>query len=96
VPFSFDGSNTSTNQYTLRLGSGFLNDIYGGSLASFHLSAADSTISALFLTRNQGKLGTVQPALVLTAVAVPEPGRLLLLAMGWGMFLLRRKRSSVN
>lgn len=91
---SFSGAN-GTVDYTLSPSSGFLNDIASGGPVSFILSTTDPAMSALFDSRSFGT-ASGRPALILTAAAVPEPGRVgLLLFAGLGT-LLRRRRGCFN
>lgn len=92
VPFSFNGSTTGTTPYNLGLAAGFLGDIYAGTPASLHLAAADASVSALFNTRSVTAVAS-RPALILSAAAVPEPGRMILFAVGASLILARRRRS---
>ena len=83
-----------TASYTLNPSSGLLFAIQTGSQASLALTAdpTDSTMSALFNTRNFGTASR-HPALIITAaaLAVPEPGRPMLLMLGLLGFLRRRR-----
>jgi hypothetical protein len=88
--FAYDASGT--DQYMLTPSAGLLTDLYGGNQASLWLAAADSQISALFNSRNNG-VASNRPALIITASAVPEPGRILLIAMGMLSLLIRRRKS---
>ena len=91
--FSFDGGTSGARVYNLSLDSGLTGDIVSGSLASFRLSPSDSTMSAVFNSRN---FATVANRPVLTVVAVPEPSTIALAGLGLGVvavrFLARRKR----
>jgi hypothetical protein len=91
--FSFNGTTSGANVYTLNLTSGLISDILGGSDASFRMSAANSTINYLFNSKNFGTAGN-RP--LLTISAVPEPGSAAICAMGfaavWGWRSLRRTR----
>jgi hypothetical protein len=85
--FAFNGATNGTAIYTLGLTSGLVNDLLAGSNASLRLFAADSTVSALFNSRNFGTVGS-RP--VLTIAAVPEPGALALGAAMLGVLVARR------
>jgi hypothetical protein len=93
--FSFDGSTTATAMYSLTAGSGLMNDVVTGSLASIRLSAAagDTTVSGLFNSRSFNTTSR-RPLLTLNAVAVPEPATWILVASGLAvlMTLLRFRR----
>lgn len=81
-----------TANYTLTPTAGLLSDVTAGSgSTSLLLSAADSSISALFNSRNFGT-ATRRPALMVTASAVPEPGRALLIMLGFAGIAQRRRK----
>lgn len=93
----FNVTNTGdgvTASYTLSPSSGLLFALQTGRQASLALTAdpTDSTMSALFNTRDFGTPGR-RPALIITAsaLAVPEPGRAMLLMLGT-LGTLRRRR----
>lgn len=81
--YAFGGETTGATDYALNLTTRFRNDVDNGALVSFHLDAADATVSYVFNSRNFG-LADARPTLTITAV--PEPstpltiGSLLLLA----------------
>lgn len=83
-----------TASYTLSPSSGLLFALQTGNQASLAMTAdpTDSTMSALFNTRNFGTPGR-RPALIITAsaVAVPEPERAMLIMLGT-LCTLRRRR----
>lgn len=87
--FTYDASGT--DQYNLNPSSGLLTDIYAGSLASFWLIAADNQVSALFNSRNNGVMAN-RPGLIVTASAVPEPDRAILLATALFSLSMRRRK----
>lgn len=88
--FSYEATDiTDITQYMLASSSGLLSDAMAGGQVSLSLSAADSTISAFFRSRNFGT-AVNRPALIITASAVPEPRRPVLLVMGAGCMLMRR------
>ena len=89
---SFSGS-LGTADYSLSPSSGLLGDISSGGQASFILSAADATMTAVFNSRSF-PTSSSRPALIVTASAlsVPEPGRTLFLVLGLVAGLLRRRR----
>ena len=84
--FSFPGGTVGTNKYLLPSSSNLNADILSGSLASLRLYAADNQISYLFSSRSGGV--AAQPELIVTALAVPEPGLIGLVVLG-GMLILR-------
>ena len=88
-----------TASYTLSPSSGLLFAIQTGSQASLALTAdpTDSTMSALFNTRNFGTASR-RPALIITAsaLAVPEPRRAILLMLGGFCTLQRRRRTALT
>lgn len=79
------------SQYNLHSSTGLLNDLLAGSIASFHLSAGDSDVSIVINSRNFSTPAN-NPALILTAAAIPEPSRCVLLMTGAAMLILRRQR----
>jgi hypothetical protein len=85
--FAFNGATNGTVTYTLGLSSGLVSDLLAGGNASLRLFAADSSVSALFNSRN---FGTAASRPLLTITAVPEPGALALGAEVLGVFLARR------
>ena len=70
----------SQASYNLNLRSDFVMDIMAGNLVSLHLLAADTGVSYLVNTRTFADPNN--PALFLTAVAIPEPRSFLLLGAG--------------
>jgi hypothetical protein len=93
--FSFSGATNGFFTYTLGLAAGLAADVLAGDNVSLRLSAADSTVSGVFNSRN---FGTAANRPLLTIVAVPEPGTLaiggLAAALLAGCTLAaRRKRS---
>jgi hypothetical protein len=88
--FSFPGGSTGVNGYSLDLSSDVISDLVGGDDLSLRLFAADTSVSYLFSSRNAG--GTVEPDLVITADAVPEPGTLALGVSGLAMVAIRLRR----
>lgn len=88
--FSYAGG-LGISQYNLTSSAGLLNDLLAGNTASFHLSAGDSAVSIVMNSRNFTTAEN-RPALVLTAAAIPEPGRSMLLLLSAATFLLQRRR----
>ena len=89
--FSFDGSTSEVDTYTLSLTPGFLADASAGNPVSLRLFAADSAVSYLAVSHNNT---TASAWPVLSIVAVPEPGALPLLAAGAAvLFGARRRRT---
>ena len=68
---SFDG-NQSTVDYALTPSSGFLSDIAAGNLTTFVLSAADTTVNALFNTRSNGVTSSRPHLIISIAVKTPQ------------------------
>lgn len=83
--FAFGGGTNGLAAYSLGLTSGFSADLLAGTVASFRLFAADTTLSYLFDSRNFGS-PSARP--LLSIVAVPEPGSLSLLAAAGVLALL--------
>ena len=83
----------TTLTFTLTPSAGLTNDVLSGSQTSLMLSAASTGMTALFNSRNNG-VAASRPALIITAsaLAVPEPGRFLLLLMGLTGIIIRRRR----
>ena len=77
--FSFDGATSGAHAYTLGLTPGFLNDVQSGNNVSLRLFANDSSVAAVFNSRNFSIVGS-RP--LLTVVAVPEPGTIALATLG--------------
>jgi hypothetical protein len=93
--FAFGGATSGNTIFILGLGSGLLADAVGGTAASFLLKASSgSLVSALFNSRDFGSTASARPALTLSAVAAPEPGRASLLMMAAGAMIFRRRRSA--
>ncbi len=87
----FDYSGTGLAAYAFEPSAGLLADILSGSLVSLYLRPADSTISAVFGSRSNFPN---RPALIITASAVPEPGRMGFLFVAVVAFVSRRPRKS--
>jgi hypothetical protein len=85
--FSFDGGTSGANSYALNLSPGLTADILGGDNVSLRLFAADNSVSYLFSSR-AATLPSSQPELVITTLAVPEPGGLALFGLAAGLCLL--------
>lgn len=81
-----------TANYTLTPSTGLLQDITGGGPVSLFLAPADTAMSAVFNSRSFGNASR-NPALILTASPVPEPGAPVLLAIVTWAMGCRRKRA---
>jgi MYXO-CTERM domain-containing protein len=95
--FSFNPGTTNNASGTFTASfapsSGLLSDILNltsHNTATFELVAADSAVSAVFNSRS----GAVHPTLTVSATAVPEPGRAMLLPLGLGFLALHRRRKN--
>src|SRR5207247_9433731 len=77
--FSFDGTTSGAHAYTLGLTPGFLNDVQSGNNVSLRLFANDSTVAAIFNSRN---FAIVASRPLITVVAVPEPSTIALATLG--------------
>lgn len=86
----FDFTGTGLAQYAMNPSPGLLADILSGGLVSLHVQPADSAISASFGSRANFPN---RPALIITASAVPEPGRMGLSFMVLMAFVSHRRRS---
>jgi PEP-CTERM motif len=90
---SYNG-NTGAMSFNLTPSAGLLGDIANGSTATLELSAVSSTLSGVFASRNNGTSSN-WPVLSITASAVPEPGRMMLVMLGaLGLCVRRRKAGS--
>jgi hypothetical protein len=79
-----------TANYPLTPSAGLLGDIAGGGPVSLYLAAADSAMSAVFNSRSFATASR-NPAFILTASPIPEPGPACLLALvAWGSAARRR------
>ena len=87
--FSYDAAGT--DQYALALSGGLTADVLSGGQVGLYLTAADSAVSALFGSRNNGTTAN-RPALIITASPVPEPGRAALAIIGALALVMRRRR----
>jgi hypothetical protein len=87
--FGFNGTTSGNSTYALGLSPGLLSDIASGGDASLRLSAADNVVSGVFSSRN---FGTAANRPLLTVVAVPEPGALAVVGLGFAMAALWRRR----
>jgi hypothetical protein len=88
--FSYGGASSGSVSYGLTSSAGFLSDLQSGALVSMLLSAGDPNVSMTMNSRNFGTPAN-RPQLFVTASAIPEPSRLLLLALGAVIFLARRR-----
>jgi hypothetical protein len=87
---SYTGVSSGSQVANLTASTGFTTDLQNGSAASFRLAAGDADVSMVVNARNFGTAAN-RPALILTASAVPEPSRVILVAAGL-MCLARRRR----
>lgn len=87
---SYTGASSGSQVASLTASSGFTTDLQNGSTASFRLAAGDADVSMVVNARNFGTAAS-RPALILSASAVPEPSRVILVATGL-MCLARRRR----
>jgi len=87
--FGFNGSTSGSYTYSLDLASSFVSDVSAGGDVSLRLSAADSTVSGVFSSRNFGTVGS-RP--VLTLVAVPEPSSIAIAGLGLALTAVWRMR----
>lgn len=90
--FNFNGATSGNAIYALGLSPSFSADVLAGNTVSFRMFATDSTLSAVFDSRN---FGTASARPLLTIVAVPEPAPIALGLLGLS-FLARRIRSRPN
>lgn len=86
--FNFPGGSSGANDYALNLAAELGADVFAGGMLSLRLFAADNAVSYLFSSRANGSVAN-RPTLVVTAV--PEPGRLVLWAVGLVALQLCRK-----
>jgi hypothetical protein len=86
----YTGASSGSQVASLTASSGFTTDLQNGSTASFRLAAGDADVSMVVNARNFGTAAS-RPALILSASAVPEPSRVILVATGL-MCLARRRR----
>jgi hypothetical protein len=102
--FSYDGDTSDTTQpvYTLTPTADFLNAVEEGGTVSLYLTAADSSVSYVFDSKeNEAANGlpfgdnvSIQPVLTVTGQAVPEPGTLAGFAAGLACLAGFRRRTS--
>ena len=93
--FTYNGDAVGTTvTYTLTPSTGLVNDVLNGTQASLLMSATSANASVLFNSRNNSS-ATTRPALIITASAIPEPGRMMLLLTGFAGVALRRRRMSL-
>src|SRR5258706_957678 len=92
--FSYGGATGGNVSYSLTLASSLVSDVQNGGLISLRLSAANTTVSYLFDSRNF-LTTSLQPLLTLTVTPIPEPASLSLLAL-WSALLILKRRRGVN
>lgn len=82
---------TGRKEFILGAGTGFIADIAsGGNDLSLRLAAADDTIGYTFNGIDVPQADR-RPELIITAIAIPEPATMSLLALG-GLAMIRRRR----
>lgn len=84
------GNGGST--YELDFVGGFLDDIYGGDLVSFHFYANDTEVSYLFNSHSYND-PSYHPQLLISVIPEPAAWSLLGLPMMLGAWIIRRRRS---
>ncbi|MGB8168909.1 MAG: hypothetical protein WCF18_15535 [Chthoniobacteraceae bacterium] len=89
--FAFDGGTTGTRTFAFTLSPGFRTDATTGSVVSFLIQPADSTVSALFAANGTNIPAGDKPVLTVTAAPLPEPGSAALMFAG-ALLLCRRLR----
>jgi hypothetical protein len=91
--FSFDGSTTDADMWSLALAASFLDDATRGGLVSLLARPGDSAVGYVFNSRSFGMTGNAaRPVLIIDAV--PEPGAATLLALAAGLvFAFTRRRA---
>jgi len=87
---SYTGASSGSQMASLTASTGFTTDLQNGSVTSFRLAAGDADVSMVVNSRNFGTAAN-RPALILSASAVPEPSRLIMIATGL-MCLARHRR----
>ena len=85
---------TGAMSFSLTPSEGLLGDITNGTTATLELSGVTSTMTAVFDSRNNGASSN-WPVLTITASAVPEPGRMMLIMLGALRLCARRRRTGV-
>lgn len=88
--FSFGGTSSGANSYSLDLASGLLSDIENGSALTVRLFAADDGVSYLWSSRNNGS-PSVRPQLIV--IATPEPSTFALCILGMTTLFWWRRRT---
>lgn len=91
--FNYNGATTGRMNFSLGLTSGFLSEISTGSLVSLYMTATtNSTVGFTFNSENFGT-ASARPAIIITAIAVPEPSAMVLLGLSCaGLAALGRRR----
>lgn len=85
--YSPPGNNVYAN-YSLSLDANLVSEAADGGNISLYLDATNSAVSYLFNSRNNS---SDAPELVLTVVAVPEPGTMALVAVALGCLMAARR-----
>jgi hypothetical protein len=94
--FNFPGGNSGANTFALNLSSGLTDDVQAGGLLSMRLFAdGGMTVSYNFSSRNFGTVAN-RPVLTVSAVAVPEPGTLGVIAAIVALCVARPRRARIN
>jgi hypothetical protein len=86
--FSYGGASSDASVYTLTMSPGFTADLLAGNPVSIRLSAADSSVSYLF---NSREFGTAANRPVLSISAIPEPRTAALFVLGVLTVVLSRR-----
>jgi hypothetical protein len=94
--FNYDGATSGRMNLSLGLTPGFISEISTGSLVSLYMTAtSNSTVGFTFNSENFGT-ASARPALILTAVAIPEPSTVVLVGVSCIVLAAsgRRRRKS--
>lgn len=90
--FSFGGTSSGANSYSLDLSAGLLADLLAGSDLSLRLFAADNNVSYLFNSRANSSIPG-RPTLIINAI--PEPSSFVLCLLGFATLWFWRERRSL-
>lgn len=91
--FSFGGTTSGANSYSLDLSPGLLFDVLNGSDLTIRLYAADDEVSYLFTSRANGS-SAARPTLIVNAI--PEPSSLTLYGLGLATLLFWRRKKATG
>ena len=83
---------TGAMSFSLTPSAGLLGDINNGTTATLELSGVTTTMTGVFNSRSNGTSSN-WPVLTITASAVPEPGRMMLVILGALGLCARRRRT---